>query len=323
MRLSKGIFVGAGLCVLAMAASPRVAAASAPHGGGHVYVNDNTAGTNTVAAFIRHADGSLTPMAGSPFQAGGAGTGTVTGSQGSLQVTADGRYLLVADAGSNQISVLRIHPDGTLRPVDGSPVSSGGIKPVSIAVHGNLVYVANGGDGTNGTNYTGFFLDGGGQLTPIGGATVALPSSANPGDNLFNSTGANLIGIEVGTTDPSTFLIDSFDVGHDGRLVAAAGSPFPAQAAGPFGSEFSLRLRKTEIPSRRMVFSSQARHSMTSCNPLPARMCRAPKMSTRLVYKGHSHTRSQARPRRVATPPEISCSSWLTPRLSRPETLRS
>jgi 6-phosphogluconolactonase len=239
MRLSKGIFVGAGLCVLAMAASTGVVAASAPRGGGHVYVNDNTAGTNTIAAFNRHADGTLTPLPGSPFRAGGAGTGTVTGSQGSLQVTADGRYLLAADAGSNQISVLRIRPDGTLRAVEGSPVWSGGIKPVSIAVHGDLVYVANDGDGFTGTNYSGFFLDGGGHLAPIGGSTVALPDTSNPGDILFNSTGANLIGVEVGTTDPSTFLIDSFAVGRDGRLVPAAGSPFAAQAAGPFGSEFS------------------------------------------------------------------------------------
>jgi 6-phosphogluconolactonase len=239
MRLNKGIVMGAGLCALVMTASPGVAAASALRGGGHVYVNDNTAGTNTIAAFTRQADGTLTPLVGSPFSAGGAGTGKVTSSQGSLQVTADGRYLLAADAGSNQISVLRIRPDGTLRSVDGSPVSSDGIKPVSIAVHGNVVYAANEGDGTTGSNYTGFFLDGGGHLSPIGGSTVSLPSSANPGDILFNSTGANLIGIEVGTTDPSTFLIDSFVVGSDGRLDPAAGSPFPAQAAGPFGSEFS------------------------------------------------------------------------------------
>jgi 6-phosphogluconolactonase len=239
MRFRQGIFVGASLCVLAVAASTGVAAASAPRGGGHVYVNDNTAPTNTIAAFDRHSDGSLSPIAGSPFRAAGAGTGTPTGSQGSLQVTADGRYLLAADAGSNQISVLRIRPDGTLRLVDGSPVSSGGIKPVSIAVHENVVYVANDGDGTTGTNYTGFFVDGGGHLTPIGGSTVSLPSSANPGDILFNSTGANLIGIEVGTSDPSTFLIDSFVVKSDGRLGPAVGSPFPAQAAGPFGSEFS------------------------------------------------------------------------------------
>ena len=34
---------------------------------GHVYVNDNTPGTNTIGAFDQHANGTLTPMSGSPF----------------------------------------------------------------------------------------------------------------------------------------------------------------------------------------------------------------------------------------------------------------
>src|ERR1700724_1651114 len=36
---------------------------------GHVYLDDDTAGSNTIAAFDRHADGSLTPLPGSPFAA--------------------------------------------------------------------------------------------------------------------------------------------------------------------------------------------------------------------------------------------------------------
>jgi 6-phosphogluconolactonase len=214
-------------------------AAAASRVVGHVYVNANTAGTNTVGAFDQHDDGTLTPMAGSPFTIGGAGTGTIVGSQGALQVTGDGRYLLAVDAGSNQISVVRIRPDGSLGPVPASLVSSGGIEPVSIAVHGRLMYVANEGNGVTGSNYTGFVLNAGGRLTPLAGSTFPLPPTALPGDILFNGTGTNLIGIEVGTTDPSTFLIDSFVVGADGRLTEAAGSPFPAEAAGPFGSEFS------------------------------------------------------------------------------------
>jgi hypothetical protein len=207
---------------------------------GHVYVNDNTAGANTIGAFDRRADGSLTPIPGSPFAAGGQGTGTVVGSQGALQLSGDGRYLLAVDAGSNQISVLRLRRDGSLRAV-GSPAWSGGVEPISIAVHGDLVYVANEGDKTTGTgsNYTGFRLGEGGRLVPIEGSTITLPSTANPGDILFNSTGKNLIGVEVGTTAPSTFRIDSFVVDEDGRLTPAEGSPFAAQAAGPFGSEFS------------------------------------------------------------------------------------
>jgi 6-phosphogluconolactonase (cycloisomerase 2 family) len=227
----------ASLALLGTLAGPRLVSA-APGVVGHVYVNDNTAGTNTIAGFDRFADGSLVPMHGSPFTAGGAGTGSVVGSQGSLQVTSDGRYVLAVDAGSNQLSVLRVNSDGELSAVGGGPVSSNGIKPISIAVHGSLVYVANLGDGSSGSNYTGFTLNSGGHLSPLSGSTVGLPNTANPGDVFFNADGTHLAGTEVGTGSSSTWLIDSFDVGSDGRLTAAPGSPFAAEGAGPFGSEF-------------------------------------------------------------------------------------
>jgi 6-phosphogluconolactonase (cycloisomerase 2 family) len=198
---------------------------------GHLYVDDNTTGTNTIGAFDRHADGTLTPLAGSPFTAGGAGTGAGLASQGALQISPDRRFLIAADAGSNQISVLRINGDGSLSLVHGGVVSSGGALPVSIAVHQDLVYVAN--SGTGGSNYTGFRLGNDGRLRPIPGSTIALPDGAQPGDVLFDSTGTKLVGTRIGTS-----LIDSFTVGSDGRLTAAAGSPFPAQGVGPFGSEF-------------------------------------------------------------------------------------
>src|SRR6266852_8660757 len=46
---------------------------------GHLYVNDNTAGMNTVAGFDRHTDGSLSPIEGSPFAAGALAQGRVSG----------------------------------------------------------------------------------------------------------------------------------------------------------------------------------------------------------------------------------------------------
>jgi len=240
MHLLKRATVGLGLGLLTLVGSSAwQGALAASNVAGHVYVNDNTAGVNTIAAFDRHADGTLTPVSGSPFAAGGAGKGAIVGSQGALQVTADGRLLIAVDAGSNQLSVLRIRHDGSLSQVSGSPVSSGGIEPVSIAVHDDLVYVANEGNGTEGSNYTGFTLSDCGRLTPLAGSTFALSNTANPGDILFNPTGTNLIGIEVGTTVASTFRIDSFRVDEDGRLTPATGSPFAAQSAGPFGSEFS------------------------------------------------------------------------------------
>ncbi|HJQ74832.1 MAG TPA: beta-propeller fold lactonase family protein [Gaiellaceae bacterium] len=231
--------------VAAVAAGGAAASPAGPHASrvvGHVYVNDNTAPANTVAGWDRHADGSLTPIAGSPFAVGGSGRGRADASQGSLQLSADGRYLLAVDAGSNQISVLRIKHDGKLQRVGHSPVSSGGVNPVSIAVHRNLVYVANAGPGAaaGDTNYTGFRLDGGGHLRPIPNSTYVLPNDSQPGQILFNRDGTRAAGTRIATS-----LIDSFVVGHDGRLTPAAGSPYDAQAFSPpqgfgqFGSEFS------------------------------------------------------------------------------------
>jgi 6-phosphogluconolactonase len=196
---------------------------------GHVYVNDNTTRQNTIAGFVRHADGTLTPLPGSPFDAGGTGTGASIGSQGALQTARHGHYLVAVDAGSDQISVLRIEPDGSLHLRD--LVGSGGNEPVSVTVHHRLVYVANAGDG--GANYTGFRLGPHGQLRPLPDSTVSLPDGSSPGDILFNGDGTKLAGTRVGTS-----LIDSFRVLRDGRLLAAPQSPFAAQGPGPFGSEF-------------------------------------------------------------------------------------
>ena len=207
-----------------------------------MYVNDNTAGTNTIAGFSRQADGSLTPLPGSPFRAGGAGTGAAIGSQGALQETSNGRYLLAVDAGSNQISVLRIGPGGLLTLV-ARPVSSRGTQPVSIAVFRRLAYVANAGTASN---FTGFTISSAGLLRPLAHSTFALPAGSQPGDVLFNGNCTLLAGTLVGTSQ-----IDTFTVRASGRLTPAPTSPLAAQATGPFGSEF----RPT---SQRQLFVSNA-----------------------------------------------------------------
>jgi 6-phosphogluconolactonase (cycloisomerase 2 family) len=214
-----------------------------------VYVNDNTTGTNTIAGFLRHQDGSLTPLPGSPFKAGGAGTGAGIGSQGALQQTANGRYLLAVDAGSNQLSALKIGSGGRLSLVGTIP--SGGTMPVSIAVHQSLVYVAN----ASGTpNFTGFTINWKGILAPLAGSTVSLPSGSLPGDVLFNGTGAVLAGTLIDSSQ-----IVTYTVGSDGLLTPAPGSPFPAQATGPFGSEF----RPTN-PSQLFVSNAHAGNNLGS-----------------------------------------------------------
>ncbi len=225
----------AGTLAALLIGSTTGASAASPHSDvvGHVYVNNNSAAANTIAGFDRHADGTLSPIAGSPFPAGGAGTGSPLGSAGAIQFSSDGRYILAVDAASNQISVLRVKHDGTLDLVETD--SSNGTTPVSLAVNGNLVYVAN--LGTGGSNYTGFTLNAGGHLRPITGSTYPLPDNALPGHVLFSGDGRHLVGTRVGPNAGPSF-IDSFSVGSDGRLTPAPGSPFAAQRIGPFGSAF-------------------------------------------------------------------------------------
>jgi 6-phosphogluconolactonase len=183
---------------------------------GYTYVNDNTTTANTIAGFDRHADGSLTPIPGSPFPAGGVGLGAG----------------LAVDAGSNQISVLRITAGGVPVLV-GQPVASGGVEPVSVAVSWyGLVYVAN--SGTGGSGYSGFRLGFSGSLTPVPGSTLSVPNGSGLGDVFFNATGDHLIGTLTGTSQ-----IDSFLVSLNGHLLAAPGSPFTGQGLGQLGAEFS------------------------------------------------------------------------------------
>jgi 6-phosphogluconolactonase len=198
---------------------------------GYLYVNLNTAGANAVAGFARNSDGTISPLPGSPFAVGGAGSSSSLSSQGALQLSSNRRYLLAVDAGSNQISVLRMGKDGSLAPLEGSPFGSGGRYPVSIAVAKDLVYVANQGNG--GSNYTGFNFDSKGNLTPIAGSAVSLLDGSGVGDVLIDSKGRILVGTRVGTS-----LIDSFAIDKSGLLQAAPTSPLKAQGLGPLGSAF-------------------------------------------------------------------------------------
>src|SRR2546430_2268846 len=83
--------IAARISLLAIAvAAAAVVSGSASAGSdvvGHLYVNDNTAGPNTIAAFDRHADGTLTPLHGSPFAARRGRTGTRIGPPWGLHVT--------------------------------------------------------------------------------------------------------------------------------------------------------------------------------------------------------------------------------------------
>ena len=115
---------------------------------GALYTLTNAAAGNSVVAYNRASDGTLT-LAGT-YPTGGLGTGAALGSQGALVLSEDGRWLFAVDAGSNEISVLSVDRNG-LSLAD--KVSSGGTMPISLTANGDLLYVLSaGGNG----NITGF-----------------------------------------------------------------------------------------------------------------------------------------------------------------------
>ena len=219
MRTPIRVAAAAAVVAAAMAASPAFASASSPAGAVFVQT-DNTAG-NRVVAYDRAADGTLTP-AGS-YATGGRGgilAGSVvdhTASQGSL--TADPRHglLYAVNAGSDTISVFAVRGNRlALREV----LSSGGAFPVSVAVHGDLVYVLN---ALNGGSVQGYRVLGS-FLVRIPGSHRALGLDPNatpqftttPGQVAFTPDGTQL----VVTTKGNGNDIDVFGVGFGGLLSA-------------------------------------------------------------------------------------------------------
>ena len=87
-----------------------------------VYVQTNDAARNEVIAFSRSSDGRLAPLG--RYDTGGRGTGQPhLPSQNSLVLGEDGGWLLVVNAGSDDLSLFAVETDG-LRLAD--RVGSGG-----------------------------------------------------------------------------------------------------------------------------------------------------------------------------------------------------
>lgn len=235
--------------VLAAAATATVAApALADHGhhGHHdrhdraaaVFVQTDASSGNAILSYRRGADGTLT-FAGSAATGGNGGTAQGASadplaSQGSLQTADGGRLLLAVNAGSNSVSVLRVHGTHlTLR----QTIASGGLFPTSIAVHDDLVYVLNaGGDGA----VAGFRLDDG-RLRPITDGVRTLGLGNTPVPNFLKSPGQ--VGVTpdgrqvVVTTKLSTNSLDVFGIGRGGRLSGAP-TVTPSATPVPFAFEF-------------------------------------------------------------------------------------
>jgi len=208
------------------------AAASADR---YVYVSHGFPGTGSenIAALHINSDGSLTPVSGSPFPAGG----TVT--EG-LTMTPDAQHLYVAEFGTNNIAGFNIRSDGGLAAAPNSPY---GPAPTALGVipdpNGGHVWVWNHNNDTIGS----WNVASDGSLNQISGSPIPIPGGLhNPfagsvtpdGRNVFvpNENSNQIGGI-------STDEVTAYDTGSDGSLGAhqsiASGNPSP-NGSNPFGS---------------------------------------------------------------------------------------
>ena len=190
---------------------------------GAVYVLTNQV-SNAVAVFDRAPNGTLTPAgmfstggAGNPVPPPGDAPADPLASQGALVLSNNNKLLFAVNAGSNEISVLSVGND-SLTLVD--KVSSGGVRPISLTLHGALLYVLNEG-GT--PNITGFTVSNTGELTLLPGSTRPLTggSMADPAQVNFSRDGALLV-----VTEKATNLIDVYVVGADGVASPPISNPF-------------------------------------------------------------------------------------------------
>lgn len=199
---------------------------------GEVYTLTNQPTGNSVLVFTRGSGGALT-LAGS-FPTGGSGIGNGNdplGSQGAVMLDESKRLLFAVNAGSNDVTAFAVEGD-KLELLN--RVSSGGTMPVSIAVHGNLVYVLNAGSVPN---VTGFSIDHrSNELVPLPGSQRSLAggTAAAPAEVSFSHDGEVLMVTEKGTQ-----TIDTYSVSDDGHI----NGPISNHSSGstPFGFQINNR----------------------------------------------------------------------------------
>jgi 6-phosphogluconolactonase (cycloisomerase 2 family) len=196
---------------------------------GKVYVLTNQLSGNGVAVFDRLADGTLSEP--TVVATGGQGIGTGIASQGSVILSEDGEWLLAVNAGSDEVSVFAVGEDGLELT---SKVDSGGVRPNSIAIYDDLVYVLNAGASGN---ITGFRLSDDGELMHIAGSTrhvsnLGLAAAPLPAQISFDPKGQMLV-----VTERESNMIVTYQVGKDGLAYG----PTAQMSAGmtPYGFAFT------------------------------------------------------------------------------------
>jgi 6-phosphogluconolactonase (cycloisomerase 2 family) len=193
-----------------------------------VYTLTNAVDGNAVIALRRARDGSLSPIG--TYATGGNGVGGTIDplvSQYSVVLDEDHRSLFAVDAGSNRVTSFHVNANGGLVRV--GTISSRGVRPISLAVRGHLLYVLNTGDNT----LSGFLVIGNALLLPLPHSTRTLADGADGAAAVrFTRDGRHLV-----VSERVSNRFEVFPVQFDGRLGAPVLSP--ASGGASFGFDIT------------------------------------------------------------------------------------
>ena len=181
---------------------------------------------NNISAYAIKANGSLSPVAGSPFNTGSEPWGAT--------VDPRGKFVFVTNLESDNVSAYAINvTNGALTPVAGSPFATGR-TPYFVAVDpkGKFAYVAYVGAGSGISAYT---IDAAsGALTPVAGSPF--------------KAGSGTTGVAVDPKGKFAYVSNFYDGtvsayrinASTGALTQLAGSPFAAGRV-PMAPQSTLR----------------------------------------------------------------------------------
>jgi len=211
------------LAAIALLVFPALSAtpAGAQQQAGAVYTMTNASGANEVLVFDRASDGTLAFV--ESVATGGEGTGSGLGNQNGVVLTEGGRFLLVVNAGSDEISSFSV-TSGGLELADVEP--SNGDHPISVTTRNGLVYVLHDGSGGN---VTGFRLLPDGALEPVPNSTQPL-LGAGPAQIQFAPREQFLVVTEKASNTISVFAVV--------RGRAQPATSFQSAGETPFGFGF-------------------------------------------------------------------------------------
>jgi 6-phosphogluconolactonase (cycloisomerase 2 family) len=243
-RVLASAFVG--LSIAAFAAWPAIAAQGKGKGKssasvGFLFDQSNSPKANSVFVFKRKANGTIKLF--ETIKTGGKGTSgqqpfglPIVDSADGLILSPDHKLLFVVNDGSNSVTSFRVKTGGITR---ADVVKSEGKLPISLAVHGDLLYVLNGVSG----NIAGFTFNSLGKLTPIAHSKQSLSVHGPNGvaaDIGFNPSGKWLVAAlrnlptVAGNTSPG--ILDTFAVHSNGSVGPAVQTVSPKPTA--FGFRF-------------------------------------------------------------------------------------